>query len=72
MNKTKRVRKTCRLTAAEFVEYMTVKTMEQLATMPPSERKARLAAARRVIVEARANRGRSARIRASRASSQAR
>jgi len=54
LNKSKRPRKTGRLSADEFAEYMTVKTMEHLSKMPLAERKARLAAARRVIAAMRA------------------
>jgi hypothetical protein len=71
MNKSKRARKTGRLTADEFVEYMTVKTMEHLSKMPLAERKVRLAAARRVIAGMRTKPERSVRTRVSQTPSRA-
>jgi hypothetical protein len=65
MNKTRRARKGP-LTVDEFAEYMAIKTMERLSTMPPDEREARLTAFGKIIAEVRAKRGRKPRSRGSR------
>jgi hypothetical protein len=72
MNETKRARPRKPLTVEEFADYMTIKTMEHLATMPTEERKARLEAFYRTAAVARARHARAARTRSSRASSRGR
>jgi hypothetical protein len=72
MKKTTSPRARKPLAAEEFVEYMTIKTMEHLATMPSEEKKARLEAFHRGVAEARATHARAARTRVSRASSRGR
>ncbi len=72
MSKTKRARRTGRLTVDEFAEYMAITTMERLSTMPPDERDARAAAFRKIITEVRTKRGRKPRIHVSRAPSRQR